>query len=373
MNNAFARTDTSRLATWWWSVDRWTLAALLLLLLAGVLLTLAASPAVAERIGVSEFHFVRRQLAFLPLAAAALIWVSFMDERAVRVLAGVMLAGALALTAMTLITGDEIKGATRWLRVGPFSVQPSEFMKPAFAVTAAWMFAEARRSGSFPGRLAAAALFALTAALLLLQPDVGMALVIAAIWAVEFFLAGMAVWAAVLIAALFIAAVGAAYFVFPHVQARVDGFFAGDGATGYQVGRALEAFRAGGLFGRGPGEGRVKDTLPDAHADFIFAVAGEEYGLIVCLFIVAVFAAIVLRGFTRAFESESLFRLIAVAGLMTQFGLQAVINIASTMNLIPPKGMTLPFISYGGSSTLALALAMGMALALTKRKPGAVP
>jgi cell division protein FtsW len=370
MTAAFARTDTSRLAAWWWSVDRWTLAALMVLVLCGAVLTAAASPPVAERIGLGEFHFVIRQLVFLPLAVVIMLWVSFQDVRTVRRLALVLLGVGLALTAATLVMGAEVKGATRWLRIGPFGLQPSEFVKPGFAVVTAWLFAESCREPKFPGRLAAMALLALTAGLFLMQPDVGMTLVIGAVWSVQFFLGGMPIALLALLILGFLGAAVGAYMTFDHVQARVDRFLDPAQSEGYQVERALDAFQAGGLFGRGPGEGRVKEILPDAHADFIFAVAGEEYGLVVCLMIVGLFAAIVLRGFAKAFESDDLFRLIAVAGLMVQFALQAIINLGSTLNLIPPKGMTLPFLSYGGSSTLALAFGMGMALALTRTRAG---
>lgn len=370
MTTAFARTDTSRLAAWWWSIDRLTLAAIVILVLCGAVLIAAASPPVAERIGLGEFHFVIRQLVFLSLAVVLMVWVSFQDVRTVRRIALVMLAGGLALTALTLVFGAEVKGATRWLRVGPIGLQPSEFVKPGFAVIAAWLFSEACREPKFPGRLLAVALLVVTAGMILMQPDVGMTLVVGAVWSVQFFLGGMPMLLLGGLIAMFLAAAVGAYMTFDHVQSRVDRFLDPAQSEGYQVDRALDAFHAGGLFGRGPGEGRVKEILPDAHADFIFAVAGEEYGLIVCVLIVGLFAAIVLRGFIKAFESDDLFRLIAVAGLMVQFALQAIINLGSTLNLIPPKGMTLPFLSYGGSSTLALALGMGMVLALTRRRPG---
>jgi len=368
--STFARTDTSLIGRWWWTVDRWTLLAIIAIAAIGAVLTLAASPAVAERIGLENYHFVKRQFVFLPLALALMIGVSLMSARGVRRLAVVI--GGVAFVAMlgTLLVGDEVKGASRWIRLGGLSVQPSEFVKPAFAVIIAWMFSESRGNEKFPGNGIATGLFIATAAVLLLQPDVGMTAVVAAVWAVEFFLAGLPLLLVGGLALLFMGGIVGAYFTFSHVQARIDRFLDPSAGEGYQVTRALEAFRNGGLFGRGPGEGRVKEVLPDAHADFIFAVAGEEFGLIVCLVILALFAFVVLRGFSRALREEGLFQLLAVAGLLVQFGLQVIINIASTVNLIPPKGMTLPFISYGGSSTLGLAIAMGMMLALTRDKPG---
>jgi len=370
--STFTRTDTSVVSLWWWTVDRWMLIAVVIIAAFGAVLTLAASPAVAERIGVDTFHFVKRQFVFLPVALLVMFGVSLMTPRGIK-----RLAVALAITAFvgmiaTVLFGSEIKGASRWISLGSFSLQPSEFIKPAFAVIAAWMFTEHREDNHFPGSIIATGLFVVIAAVLLLQPDVGMTAVVAAIWGVQLFLAGLPLVLVVVMAVTFTGSIFAAYFTFSHVQQRIDRFLDPAMGEGYQVTRALEAFRSGGLFGRGPGEGRVKEVLPDAHADFIFAVAGEEFGLIVCLIILGLFAFVVLRGFSRVLREDNLFILLAVAGLSVQFGLQVIINIASTTNLIPPKGMTLPFISYGGSSTLALAVGMGMLLALTRERPGGI-
>jgi cell division protein FtsW len=218
--------------------------------------------------------------------------------------------------------------------------------------------------------LIALALYLLVACLLLLQPDIGMTLVISAMWFVEFFLAGLPLLWMVMATVSGLAGLVGAYFAFSHVQARVDSFLDPAAGNSYQVMTALQAFHNGGLFGRGPGEGRVKAVLPDAHTDFIMAVAGEEFGLVLCLFVVGLFGFVVLRGFARMLAEESLFVLLAASGLLVQFGLQAIINLASTLRMVPTKGMTLPFISYGGSSTLALALGMGMMLALTRKRYG---
>jgi len=365
---ALARTDTSIFGRWWWTVDRWTLAAVLALAGAGAILTLAASPAVAQRIGLDSFYFARRQMLFLPLSIVVMVGVSLMAPRGIQRLALGLLAVSGLATAATLFFGFEIKGATRWLLLNGMSVQPSEFLKPAFAVVAAWLFANRRLDDRFPGYALSTALFAVIAGLLLLQPDVGMTLVIAAVWAAEFFLAGLPMMAVLALGLLLLAGAVGAYFSFAHVQGRVDRFLGGTGAEDYQISQSLQAFRNGGLFGVGPGEGHVKSMLPDAHADFIFAVAGEEFGLFVCLALIALFAFVVLRGFFRALGENDLFVMLAVAGLTVQFGLQAAINLASTLHLIPPKGMTLPFISYGGSSALALAIAVGMILALTRAR-----
>jgi len=367
--SALQRTDTSLFGRWWWTVDRWTLAAIAILLACGGVMTLAASPAVAERIDVGSFHFVKRQVVFLSLAALTIIGVSLMSPKGIRRLAILTTLGALALMLMTLVFGAEIKGASRWLSIGGLSLQPSEFVKPGIAVVAAWLFARQRMDERFPGIQMSIAVYLVTVAILLMQPDVGMMIVVSVVWGTQFFVAGLPLVFVALIALTFMGAGVGAYFTFDHVQLRVDRFFGPDSEIGYQAARAIEAFQHGGILGRGPGEGRVKEVLPDAHADFIFAVTGEEFGLLACLVIVGLFAFVVLRGFARVMKLDDLFVLLAVAGLLSQFAVQALINMASSVSLIPPKGMTLPFISYGGSSTLALAIGMGMVLALTRERP----
>jgi cell division protein FtsW len=368
---SFARTDNSVIARWWWTVDRWMLLALALLVGLGLVMIMAASPAVASRIGLDSFHFVVKQMQILPLAAIVLIGVSMLEPRQARALALAVLVGGLVMVGMTFVVGAEIKGAKRWISLPGMSLQPSEFVKPAFAVVAAWLFALSRKKEGFPGDAIAILLYAGTMALLLLQPDIGMAFVVSCVWFAQYFLAGLRVlWVAALGAAGGAAAV-ALYFTFPHFESRVNRFL--DPASGdtYQINTAMEAFMNGGLFGRGPGEGTVKSGLPDAHSDFIFAVAAEEFGLVVCLVLVALYAFIVLRGFARALQETDLFSLLAVSGLCVQFGVQALINMGSTLHLIPTKGMTLPFVSYGGSSLLAIALGMGFVLALGRKRFGA--
>ncbi len=367
---SLGRTDTSVIGRWWWTVDRWTMAAVALLVAIGALLILAASPAVAERIGTDRFHFVRRQFIFLPPALLVMFAVSLLSPKNVRRLSVLGFLCAIGLMVITLMFGAEIKGATRWITVAGITIQPSEFVKPTFAVVAAWMFSEQRLGENFPGNTISLGLYLVVATLLLLQPDVGMTLVVSAVWFVEFFLAGLPLVWVLMGMVVGLGGLVAAYFTFSHVASRVDRFLDPAAGDSYQVATALQAFHAGGLFGRGPGEGRVKLVLPDAHTDFIMAVAGEEFGLILCLLVVGLFAFIVLRGFARMLAEENLFVLLATSGLLVQFGLQALINLASTLHLMPTKGMTLPFISYGGSSMLALALGMGMVLALTRKRYG---
>ena len=361
-----ARTDTSLVGYWWWTIDRWNMGAVAILAMLGALLTLSASPAVAERLNLDTFYFARRQIVFLALGLSAMIAISFLSLRGVRRFSVVLMVVSVILMILTLFFGDEIKGASRWLRIGGISIQASEFVKPAFAILAAWMFSVSRLDDRIPGYSIATGMYFFVIALLLLQPDVGMSIVISAIWGMQIFVAGLPLTFVIAVAAFFLAGSFCAYFVFDHVRGRVDRFLDPDVSVGFQVSRSIEAFRNGGWTGRGPGEGRVKEVLPDAHADFILAVAGEEFGLIVCMIIVALFLFVVLRGFTRIFKDDDFFVLLAVTGLLVQFAIQAIINMASTLNLMPPKGMTLPFISYGGSSTLALGLGMGMVLALTR-------
>ncbi|MCW8835019.1 MAG: putative lipid II flippase FtsW [Rhodospirillales bacterium] len=373
MSATFSRTDNSLVGRWWWTVDRWVLAALIGIAAIGAVLALAATPAVAERLGFETFYFARRQFIFLPVALAMMIGISLLTPSGVRRFAVVVLAAGLVLTLATLFFGNEVKGASRWLRLGGISLQPSEFVKASFPVVAAWLFAARSLDKTFPGHALAAGLFALCAGLMLLQPDVGMTIVLSAVWGVQFFLAGMPMILVMIIGAIFIGGGITSYFAFDHVRSRIDRFLDPSAGDSYQVSRSMEAFMNGGMFGTGPGEGTVKAVLPDSHADFIFAVAGEEFGLFACLLIIALYAFVVLRGFSRMFQEKDLYVLLAVVGLLVQFGLQAIINMASTVHLIPTKGMTLPFISYGGSSMLAVAIAMGMMLALTRWRPGGGP
>jgi cell division protein FtsW len=366
----FTRIDQRPIARWWWTVDRWSLGALGLLIALGAVMSMAASPAVAERLGYAPLHFAERQLATVPFALATMFGVSLLPPRTVRRVAFVGFAIAVGLLALTFVIGVEIKGARRWINLPGFSLQPSEFIKPTFAVVAAWLFAEQKERPGFPGNAISIALFLALVAMLVKQPDLGMAVVVAIVWFAQFFMAGLRLyWAAAGTIAGLAGFVGA-YLWLPHVTSRINRFLDPAAGDSYQVNRSIEAFVHGGLWGQGPGEGTVKDFLPDAHADFVFAVAGEEFGLIVCILIVGVFAFIVLRGFSRLLQESNLFVLLSATGLLIQFGLQAIINMASTLHLIPTKGMTLPFLSYGGSSMLALALGMGMMLALTRRRLG---
>jgi len=369
----FARNDTSILGNWWWTVDRWLLGAVILLAGIGLMLTTTASPPVAERINVDTMHFVRKQAIMLVPALMILIGVSLLSLRQLRRAALAVFIGAVVLMVATILFGSEIKGATRWISLGGLTIQPSEFVKPSFAVLAGWVLAARRMGEEIPGYIVSGTLFLLVVALLGLQPDIGQAVVMSAIWFTQLFIAGLSMTLVIFLVVGGVAGLVAAYYIFPHVAVRIDRFLDPEAYDSFQIDRALEAFRSGGLMGRGPGEGTVKQVLPDGHADFIFAVAGEEFGLFACLIIVCLFVFVVVRGFARLLQNNDLFVVLAATGLIVQFALQALINMASTLSLIPTKGMTLPFISYGGSSLLALALGMGMLLALTRRRTGMAP
>ncbi|HEY0184408.1 MAG TPA: putative peptidoglycan glycosyltransferase FtsW [Rhodopila sp.] len=362
-----SRADNSLLGRWWWSVDRWTLGAIGTLIGFGYIMMLAASPAVAERIGTSRETFILKQVVFLAIAGLIVVTVSLLSPRDIRRLAIVGCLIALALTAATMVVGVEIKGARRWISLPGMTIQPSEFLKPCFAIVTAWLLSEGRKSPRFPGTIIAFAVFGLILLLLKSQPDIGMLAVVTVVFLAQLYINGLPL--ALVGVALGMIGGGAimAYTLFPHVRSRVTRFWDGTGDN-YQVTTAMEAFGNGGLLGRGPGEGHVKDVLPDAHADFVFAVAGEEFGMLICVVILAVFAFIVLRGLLRLLREQDLFIVLSCTGLVTGFGLQAFVNMASTLRLIPTKGMTLPFISYGGSSVVAVALGMGMLLALTRRR-----
>jgi cell division protein FtsW len=366
-----SRAQSTAFNEWWWTVDRLTLAALGALMLGGIVLCLAASPPVAARIGLDPFHFVDRQVLFLIPAAIVLIAASFLSPREVRQISLVVFIVSLVLVAATPHFGAEIKGARRWLVILGVNVQPSEFLKPAFVILIAWLFGESAKRPEMPANLIALALLILVVALLVLQPDFGQTMLIVLVWGALFYMAGMRfIWVAGLAATASVGLV-AAFYTVPHVAQRIRGFL--DPASGdtFNVDIATESFVRGGWFGRGPGEGTIKRILPEGHTDFVFAVAAEEFGIVLCLILVALFAFIVIRALAKAMRNDDPFCRFAAAGLAILFGLQSTINMAVNLHLMPAKGMTLPFISYGGSSLISLAYGMGMLVALTRERPRA--
>jgi cell division protein FtsW len=366
-----SRTERTPFAHWWWTVDRLMLAAIGVLILAGIILLLAASPPVAVKLGLDPFHFVNRQGLYLVPALAILLGTSYLSPRQVRRIALVVFVISVLMLAATLHFGAEVKGARRWIVLFGVNIQPSEFVKPAFVILIAWLFAESSRKPEMPANSVAMGLLLLVITLLVLQPDFGQTMLIALVWGALFFMAGMRlIWVAGLFGAAAIGLTGA-YLTVPHVAKRFNRFFDKTSGDTFQIDNAVESFMRGGWFGRGPGEGTVKRILPDSHADFVFAVGAEEFGVVLCLALVALFAFIVIRALARAMRNDDPFMRFAASGLAILFGAQSAINMAVNLHLIPAKGMTLPFISYGGSSLLSLAYGMGMLLALTRERPRA--
>jgi cell division protein FtsW len=362
-----SRSDRGALARWWFTVDRPLLSAALLLMAVGVLVSMAASPPVAARIGLDPYHFVRSQLFYLCLAVAVMVTISFFDRVWVRRSALVGFFGALGLMFLALFFGPEIKGAYRWINIGPIGLQPSELAKPCFAVVFAWLLAERVKRQDMPAHVMAYGCAALFLLLLIAQPDFGQAaLVVTTIgamlliygipWIVVFGLAGAAA-----------SAVAVSYALVPHVASRIDRFLNPDKGDTFQVDTSMQAFNNGGILGAGPGGGTAKLVLPDAHTDFTFSVIGEEFGLIACLGIMALFLFIIIRVLRRAKTEADPFAALASAGVMSMFALQASINMGVNVALLPAKGMTLPFISYGGSSLLGTGMVIGFVLALGRQ------
>ena len=363
-----SRAERGALADWFWTIDRFFLAAFILLMGLGFMLSFAASPAVAERLGLDSFHFVKRHAMFLLPAIAVMFGISFLTPRQVRRAAMILLVVSLAAMVLALFFGVEVKGSRRWISIGSFSIQPSEFMKPAFVVICAWLFAEHARQPEIPGNLFAIILFGIVAVLLVAQPDLGQTILTAAVWGGMFFMAGMPWLWIIILGGAGVGGLLTAYTFLPHVAARIDKFMTGEGDT-FQMDTAREAIIRGDWFGQGPGEGTVKRIIPDSHTDFIFSVAAEEFGIIFCMVIVLIFAFVVMRGLNHAFKERNDFTRFAVAGLVLQLGIQSMINIGVNLELLPAKGMTLPLISYGGSSMIAICVTAGFVLALTRHRP----
>ena len=364
-----SRAERTPFAAWWWTVDRLTLAALVAIMLGGIVLSLAASPPVAARLGFDAFYFVHRHVFYLVPALGVMLATSFLPPRQIRRLALIVFIVSFALVVATLFIGAEVKGARRWIVLAGITIQPSEFLKPSFVILIAWLFAESARKSDVPATTFSLLLLLGVVGGLVLQPDFGQTMLIGLVWGALFFMAGMRLIWVVGLGGTALLGLAGAYATIPHVARRIKRFL--DPASGdtFQVDTAVESFLRGGWFGRGPGEGTVKRILPDSHADFVFAVAAEEFGIVLCLVLVALFAFVVLRALAKAMRNDDPFVRFATAGLAVLFGAQSAINMAVNLALIPAKGMTLPFISYGGSSMISLAYGMGMLLALTRERP----
>lgn len=355
---------------WWWSVDRYLVIAFASLIGIGMILVMAASPAVAERIGLESFYFIKRQIVFVLMALPVIFIISIMPVAGIRRLAIMGYAACIILLLVVPFVGMEIKGAKRWLNFAGFSMQPSEFMKTFFVVLTAWVLSKKYETLKFKGFEVVFGIYVLFVMLLLMQPDFGMTVTVSAVWIGQLFISGLSIIFFFGAAIIGVLGIISAYFVFPHVAKRINNFVDPSSGDTYQVTKSLQAFSNGGIFGRGPGQGVVKEQLPDSHTDFIFAVAAEEMGMITCLLIISIFAFIIIRGFIRISNEEDKFIIFAVSGLLMQIGIQAIINMSVSLHLMPTKGMTLPFISYGGSSMISAALAVGIIIALTKKRYG---
>jgi cell division protein FtsW len=364
-----SREERTPLSQWWWTVDRPLLGAVIALMLSGVILSLAASPPVATRIGLDSFHFFNHHVLFLLPALIVLIGVSFMSPRQIRRSALIVFAISIVLIVATLMIGPEVKGSRRWITLLGVNIQASESAKPAFVVVAAWLFAESARRPEMPATSMALVLLLMLVSMLVMEPDFGQTMLLLMVWGTLFFIAGMRmIWVAGLAGAAGAGLFGAYLFV-PHVAGRIKRFLNPASGDTFQLDTAMEAFSNGGWFGLGPGEGIAKRNLPDSHTDFVFAVAAEEFGIIMCLALLMLFAFVVIRALSRAYATEDMFARFAASGLAIMFGVQAAINMSVNLQLIPAKGMTLPFISYGGSSIISLAYGVGMLLALTRLRP----
>ncbi len=365
------REDRSLLSEWWFSVDRLMLGAIMLIMMAGLLVSVAASsPPVATQNDLGAFYFAKRQVLFFFPTVLIMIFISLLSPKSLRRAALSIFFICIVLMILVLVIGAEVNGAKRWLLIGGLSLQPSEFAKPAFIVLAAWLFAQRYTYPDMPATHIALGIYLLLILLLVLQPDVGQALLITMVWGGLFFFAGLSLrWVGILAGSAFVGLV-IAYSALPHVANRFNRFISPDSGDSFQMKRALQSFRDGGWTGLGPGEGKLKFSLPDSHTDFIFAVVAEEFGIIACLILLFLFAFVVIRGFMRATGEQDAFVRLAIVGLTMLFGLQAIINMSVNLALIPAKGMTLPFISYGGSSMLAMGLTMGMLLGLMRQQSG---
>lgn len=358
------------LPAWWRTIDKWSFSCVLILCGIGILLGLAASPPLAEKNGFAPFHYVQRQAVFGSLALAAMMVVSMMRPDLVRRLAVIgFLCAFVALMLLPVFGTDFGKGAVRWYSLGFASLQPSEFLKPTFVVMAAWMMAASQQINGPPGLRWSFMLVLIILGFLALQPDFGQAALVLFGWGVMYFVAGAPVTLLLAMAGCVVLAGSFAYSNSEHFARRIDGFLSAEVEPTTQLGFATNAIREGGLFGVGLGEGQVKWSLPDAHTDFIIAVAAEEYGLVLVLCIIALYACIVLRSLVRLMRERDPFIRLAGTGLVAILGAQAMINIGVAVRLLPAKGMTLPFVSYGGSSAVAVGIAMGMLLAFTRTRP----
>ena len=364
------RSDRSNIALWWWTIDRYLLTGFFILILIGIFLVMASSQHLTQSLNLSSHHFTLRHILFGTLSIPIIISFSILNQRQIKIISILGMLISILLIFSTVIDGDKIKGAQRWLYLGNISFQPSEVCKPFFIIFNAWALSLWAEKKDFPGWVWSITSISIISALLLLQPDLGMTILFIFTWGFQLFITGIPLIIIIFLIISFPIFMIISYHNFDHVKIRIDSFIEG---TTYQVSKSLQSFEAGGLLGKGPGEGLYKKSLPDAHSDFVFAVAAEEYGALICSFVIIIYASIILRTLFYTIRNDNLFLILAVAGLAFQFGFQSLIHMASNTDLIPTKGMTLPFLSYGGSSVLASAITAGMLLGLTRTNNSLVP
>jgi cell division protein FtsW len=369
----YGRSDTSAIGRWFWEIDKVLLLLITVLIAIGLIAVAAASPAAAQRysggnVRFNELYYFWRQLAWIMIGVPVMIGISMMPRERARRLSLVGAAIFFILLILVPIIGPEHNGAKRWIEFGLGQVQPSEFLKPFFVVSMAWLLSLRNADKSLPVYWISGAVVGLIAFMLMKQPDFGSTIIFCAVWVAMLALAGVSLRTLGILAGVGVAGIILAYFFYPVATVRIDGFLFGEGDN-FQVENALRTLTAGGLFGMGPGGGTRKFGLPEPHTDYIFSVIGEEFGLIACFAIALLYLGIVARVLIKLLDEDNSFSILAAAGLAVEFGLQALINMMVNVQLAPSKGMTLPFISYGGSSMLALSIGMGLLLAFTRRNP----
>tara|TARA_B100000686_G_scaffold89006_2_gene95672 strand:- start:61 stop:1194 length:1134 start_codon:yes stop_codon:yes gene_type:complete len=367
-----SRNDNSLVSRWWFTLDHWNLIQILSLAIIGTIIIFTSSPSVAENKGYEELHFFKNHILYMFFAFISILFTSFFSKKGIIRFGLIGFIISLLLLILVMFFGSDINGATRWLRFGVFSIQPSEFMKPFFVITTALILSDSYKvpyniSKYLSSNFISGILLFIVILFLLRQPDLGMSIIVVLIWTGQLFLAGLSLRWVVLMFGFLGIGVLLGYNIFEHVKNRIDCFFDISCKGIDQITNSFKAYEAGGLIGKGPGTGVIKNSISDAHTDFIFPVIAEEFGAIFCIIILLLSCSIVLRGFIRIFEKNDLFSLLTVGGMLSMFGIQVLLNVSVTLGLVPTTGVTFPFVSYGGSSLLSASIGMGIVLALTKK------
>jgi cell division protein FtsW len=367
-----ARNDKNYISRYWWSIDHWNLLQILILAFIGSIMILAAGAAVAEKHGLDELYFFKHHIYYLLLSVFCMILTTFFSDKGIIRFSFMGFIICLVLLLLVMLFGPDKNGATRWLIVGNISMQPSEFIKPFFVIITAYLLSNKFKKLKFipyfiNGLQVSLLLLIIILLFLLKQPDLGMSIIIILIWSGQLFLSGLLLRWFLLLFSLLASGLFVGYHIFSHVKIRIDCFLNTSCERMTQIKNSFKAYESGGLLGNGPGDGIIKNRIPDAHTDFIFPVIAEEFGAIFCIIILILSCSIVIRGLIRVYDKNNLFALLSVGGLLILFGLQVLLNVSVTLGLVPTTGITFPFISYGGSSLLSISISMGIVLALTKK------